>query len=127
MRASAQVTGNQSVGTTGGALLFEGDTADVTVTLMGLSVVKGTVFEIVNGARVPAANATVRLYGQPGSGCAGPCQKGTEPGGTFTFVNVPARTFTVTASNLAASRARSATCSTPVRRRQASRSSSSRP
>ncbi len=104
VRASAQVTGNQSVGTTGGSILFEGDTADVTVTLMGLSIVKGTVYEIVNSARVPAANATVRLYGQPGSGCSGACQKGTEPDGTFTFVNVPARTFTVTASNLAGQR-----------------------
>ncbi len=100
VRASAQVTGNPSVGTSGGTLLFEGDTADVTIALLGLSSVEGTVYEVVNGARVPAANAVVRLFGQPGSGCAGACQQGTDANGRFRFVNVPARTFTVTATSL---------------------------
>ncbi|MBS1818371.1 MAG: carboxypeptidase regulatory-like domain-containing protein [Acidobacteria bacterium] len=100
VRASAQVTGNPSVGTTGGSLLFEGDTANVTITLLGLSSVQGTVYQIVNGARVPAPNATVRLSGQPGSGCPSYCQQGTDGNGQFTFINVPAQTFTVTASSL---------------------------
>jgi hypothetical protein len=98
VRASAQVSGNPSVGTTGGTVLFDGDTADVTVTLLGLSVIEGTVFELVNGVRQPAANATVRLYGQPGSGCNGACQRGTDPQGRFQFINVPAHTFTVVAA-----------------------------
>ncbi|MEQ1728941.1 MAG: Ig-like domain-containing protein, partial [Vicinamibacterales bacterium] len=100
VRAVAQVTGNPSVGTTGGTLLFENDIADVTVTLLGLSTVEGTVYETVNGSQVPAANATVQLYGQPGSGCPGACSQGTDAAGAFRFINVPAQTFTVVASGL---------------------------
>lgn len=99
VRASAQVTGAPSVGTTGGTLLFESDTADVTITLLGLSSIDGTVFETVNGAQVPAANATVRLTGQPGSGCPGSCVQGTDASGRFHFINVPAQTFTVSATS----------------------------
>ncbi|MFN7916659.1 MAG: Ig-like domain-containing protein [Vicinamibacterales bacterium] len=99
VRGSAQVTGAPSVGTTGGTLLFEGDTADVTITLLGLSSIDGTVFETVNGVQVPAANATVRLTGQPGSGCPGACVQGTDASGRFHFINVPAQTFTVSATS----------------------------
>ena len=98
VKAHAQVTGNQSVGTTGGTLLFEGDTAQVSVTLMGLSSVSGHVYELVNSVLTPAAYASVLLYGQPGSGCPGACQQSTDAVGAFTFTNIPARTFTVTAS-----------------------------
>ena len=36
--------------------------------------------------------------GSPASGCDGPCTQGVKPAdGTFAFVNVPARTFTVSA------------------------------
>lgn len=98
VRASAQVSGNPSVGTTGGTVLFDGDTADVTVTLLGLSVIQGTVYELVNNVRQPAANASVRLYGQPGSGCPGVCQRSTDSNGNFQFINVPAHTFTVSAT-----------------------------
>ncbi|MGE3957098.1 MAG: Ig-like domain-containing protein [Vicinamibacterales bacterium] len=103
-RASAQVTGNPSVGTTGGTLLFENDNAEVTVTLLALSTVEGTVFETVNGTQVPAANASVFLSGQPGSGCPGTCQQGTDANGQFRFINVPATTFTVSATSLAGQR-----------------------
>ncbi|MGC4081086.1 MAG: Ig-like domain-containing protein [Vicinamibacterales bacterium] len=98
-RASAQVTGAPSVGTTGGTLLFENDTADVTVTLLGLSTIEGTVYQTVNGVQVPAPNATVRLTGQPGSGCPGVCVQGTDANGQFRFINVPAQTFTVVATS----------------------------
>ncbi len=98
--ATAQVTGNPSVGRSGGTLLFEGDSLDVTIPLLALSTIEGTVFETINSTRVPAANATVRLSGQPGSGCPGSCQQSTDANGRFRFVNVPARTFTVSASNL---------------------------
>ncbi|HPW20488.1 MAG TPA: Ig-like domain-containing protein [Vicinamibacterales bacterium] len=98
VKARAQVTGNPSAGTAGGTLLFEGDTADVQVTLVGLGAVQGRVFEIVNSVKTPAAYASVLLYGQPGSGCAGPCHQSTDADGAFSFVNVPARTFTVAAS-----------------------------
>jgi hypothetical protein len=100
VRASAQVTGAPSVGTAGGSVLFENDVADVTVTLLGLGVVEGTVFEVVNNVRTPAGSARVLLYGQPGSGCAGPCVQNADTDGRFRFVNVPARTFTVAASGL---------------------------
>jgi hypothetical protein len=99
VRASAQVTGAPSVGTAGGTLLFQDDVADVTVTLLGLGAVEGTVVEVVNGVRTPAAYASVRLYGQPGSGCPGPCLQSADTNGRFHFVDVPARTFTVAASN----------------------------
>src|SRR5262249_28176574 len=46
-------------------------------------------------------NASVRLDGQPGSGCAGSCLQSTDGAGNFRFTNVPARTFTVTAADLA--------------------------
>ena len=98
--ATAQVLGNPSVGTTGGTVLFEGDEADVTITLLGLSTIEGTVYELVGSTRVPAANATVRLTGQPRSGCGGSCTQGTAPNGTFRFINVPARTFTISATGL---------------------------
>ncbi|MEQ1870326.1 MAG: Ig-like domain-containing protein, partial [Vicinamibacterales bacterium] len=100
VRASAQVTGNPSVGTAGGSLLFENDIADVTATLLGLSVIEGTVYERQNNTLLPAANASVRLYGQPGSGCSGACQQSTDALGKFRFSNVPAQTFTVVASSL---------------------------
>ena len=100
VRGSAQVTGNPSVGTTGGAVLFEGDTAEATVTLLGLSIIEGSVVQIVNGNRQPAANASVRLFGQPGSGCPGACQQSADANGSFRFINVPAQTFTVSASAL---------------------------
>ncbi len=100
VRASAQVTGNPSVGTNGGVIYFEDDTADVTVTLLGLSGIDGTVYEVINNARVPAANASVRLFGQPGSGCPGACQQSTDANGNFRFINVPARTFSIVATSL---------------------------
>ncbi|HEY5514616.1 MAG TPA: Ig-like domain-containing protein, partial [Pengzhenrongella sp.] len=105
VRAQAQVTGNPTNGTAGGTLLFEGDVAEVTISLLGLSTIEGTVFETVNGVRQPARNATVQLSGQPGSGCTGwVCTQGTDINGSFRFLNVPARSFTVTAFNLAGQR-----------------------
>ena len=104
VRAAEQVTGNPSAGSAGGTLLFEGDVADVTVALLGLSTVEGTVLQVVNGAQQLAANASVQLAGQPGSGCAGACVQSTDAQGRFRFTNVPARSFTVTASNQAGQR-----------------------
>ena len=78
VRAIAQVTGNPTAGTAGGTLLFEGDVADITVSLLGLSTIEGTVFETrQRRCRRPAANASVRLTGQPGSGCPVVCLQST--------------------------------------------------
>ena len=88
IRASAQVSA--SSGSVEGDLLFSGDTVRVSITLVGVSVVRGTV-EFSNGA--PAPNVQVRLYGQPSSGCAIECSAFADAQGAFTFLNVPARTF----------------------------------
>ncbi len=95
-RAKAQLTGNVSVGLVVGDLFFEGDTAEAAITLVGLATIEGTV---VDAAGSPAPQVDVSLYGQPGSGCPGPCQQATDALGRFRFVDVPARTFTVVASD----------------------------
>jgi hypothetical protein len=77
-------------------LLFEGDTAEVSITLVGLATIEGTV---IDAGGNPARRVDVQLYGQPGSGCAGPCQQATNDAGFFHFVDVPARTFTVVATD----------------------------
>ena len=95
-RAKAQLTGNVSVGLVVGDLFFEGDTAEVAITLVGLATIEGTV---VDAGGSPARQADVSLFGQPGSGCPGPCQQATDAMGRFRFVDVPARTFTVVAAD----------------------------
>ncbi|MCU0255404.1 MAG: Ig-like domain-containing protein, partial [Vicinamibacterales bacterium] len=95
-RAKAQLTGNVSVGLVVGDLFFEGDTAEVAITLVGLATIEGTV---VDAGGSPAARVDVALYGSPGSGCPGPCQQATDALGRFRFVDVPARTFTVVATD----------------------------
>src|SRR5690606_20293584 len=67
----------------------------VRVILGGVSELRGTV-ELSNGS--PAAGARVTLTGQPDPGCAGEsCVVFADATGRFAFVNVPARTFSVTA------------------------------
>jgi len=79
-----------------GQLLFEGDVARVTLSLVGLSRVAGSVL-YANGN--PASNVRVVLNGQPSSGCPeiGGCIGFTDANGAFAFINVPARTFYLSA------------------------------
>src|SRR6185503_5110650 len=80
-----------------GELLFEGDTARMTLTLVGVSQISGSVVFADN--RI-APNVAVTLAGSPSSGCpGGPCTVFTDANGDFSFVNLPARTFTVTAAD----------------------------
>ena len=47
---------------------------------------------------VPRPARSSRWMGSPATGCSGPCTQGVKPAdGTFSFVDVPARTFTVSA------------------------------
>jgi len=94
--AEAQITGNVTGGRSAGAVLFEGDTAEVNVALAGLAGVTGQVVR-ANGS--PAPNVSLRFTGQPASGCPGGCTAGTDENGRFSFLNVPARTFTVVATD----------------------------
>lgn len=98
VNAQAQVTGGTSLGQSGGTLLFEGDTLNVAVSLVDVSIVEGTVYQMVNNNRVPAAGATVRLNSQPSDGCPWGCQQSADQDGRFRFTNVAARTFTLTAT-----------------------------
>ncbi|MEQ1870490.1 MAG: carboxypeptidase regulatory-like domain-containing protein, partial [Vicinamibacterales bacterium] len=94
--AESQV--NLSATSAHGELTFEGDLARVLLTLTGVSEVTGTV-EFANGA--PAANVEVTLSGSPSSGCqeasVRTCTVFANASGAFSFINVPARTFTVSA------------------------------
>jgi len=90
--AISQVTG--TAGSVVGDLQFEGQTAKVTVVMIGLSRVSGTV---VKADGSPSAGAEVTLSGQPASGCLGDCVVFADAAGAFTFLDVPAKTFTVTA------------------------------
>jgi hypothetical protein len=93
IRAQSQVTPNAAQGY--GELLFEGDITRTTLTLTGVGQVSGTV-EFADGRL--GANVSVSLFGQPSSGCTtGACTIFTDGSGHFEFINVPARTFTVTA------------------------------
>ena len=63
--------------------------------MVGLTRISGTV---IRADGTPVTSAIVKLDGSPASGCDGPCTQGVKPSdGTFSFVDVPARTFTVSA------------------------------
>ena len=99
--AMAQLTRN--VGKGFGDLEIDGDVVSVDVRLVGLTIVSGVVLN-ANGS--PATSAVVRLDGSPATGCVGSesgvgtCVQGVLPtDGTFSFVDVPAKTFTVSAAD----------------------------
>lgn len=94
VRAQSQVTLNAA--STEGDLLFEGDLARVTLQLVGVSAFSGVV---VRGDGSPAPNVSVTLIGQPSSGCPLFCTTFTGSDGAFAFINVPARTFTMLATD----------------------------
>jgi hypothetical protein len=91
--ATSQVSRDSGSATT--ELAFDGDIATVTVVLAGLREVSGTAY-FADGRVAPRVEVT--LEGQPESGCAGRfCVTFAAADGNFSFVDVPARTFTVTA------------------------------
>ncbi len=89
IQAKSQVSPNSASGS--GELLFAGDVAAVSLTLVGVSEIRGTV-EFSNGT--PARNVRLTLSGIPSSGCpALICTAFADDSGAFTFLNIPARTF----------------------------------
>lgn len=93
--ARSQVT--RETGSAQGELSFDGDIASVVVVLTGVSEVRGTV-ERANGT--PAPGVRVALVGLPESACEGrSCVVFSDAAGAFTFVDVPASMFTVTATD----------------------------
>ncbi len=96
-RASARSQITTDTGSVDAELVFEGETSDVTIVLGGLRQVSGTVYAFDTNQPVP--NVEVVLSGLPSSGCSNGCTTFTDAGGQFSFVDVPAETFTVTARN----------------------------
>ena len=97
LRAQSQTSRNAAV--LYGNLAFEGDISRVRLTLVGVSTIGG---QVVLGDGRPAAGAQLTLRGQPASGCSDArgfdiCTGFADADGRFTFINVPARTYTVTA------------------------------
>ena len=96
VRSTGQTTHN--VGIAAGQLSFDGETAGVTVVMVGLSTISGTVFR--GDGVTPAGGARLSLVASPNAGCGlEQCALDAAGDGTFTFINVPARTFTLTASD----------------------------
>jgi hypothetical protein len=93
--ATSQVTNN--TGTFYVDLAYNGQTANIIVALVGLSQVSGVVVD-ANGQPVTRP-VNVRLTGSPATGCDGDCQASTDAAGAFAFVNLAARTFTITATD----------------------------
>ncbi len=93
VNARSQV--NASAASQFGELLFDGDLTRLTLTLTAVSQVSGSVV-FANGQAAP--NVEVTLSGQPSSGCGTlSCTAFTSGAGTFAFVDVPARSYTITA------------------------------
>ncbi|MEO8681584.1 MAG: Ig-like domain-containing protein, partial [Vicinamibacterales bacterium] len=92
VRARAQASLN--VGSSQTEIAFDEEVAAVTVVMIGLSEITG---QVVRSDNSPAGNVDLRLEGEPSSGCAGACLRSADSNGFFTFSNVPARSFTITA------------------------------
>jgi hypothetical protein len=98
VRARSQV--NENRGTAYGEIVFANEVSSVTVTMIGLTQITGIVR---HGDQSPASGVQVRLLGIPSSGCEGACVVTTGSSGTFTFSDVPARSFTITARDVLSS------------------------
>ena len=93
--ALGQITRN--VGRRFGDMELDGDVLTVDIPMVGLTSISGTV---IRTDGTPVTSALVTLDGRPATGCEGPCMQGVNPAnGTFSFVDVPARTFTVSAQD----------------------------
>jgi hypothetical protein len=92
--AHAQTGGD--AGSAVGELSFDGDVATVTVIMNGLAKITG---QVVKADGSPAGNVQVSLKAYPTSGCTDECSQSADGAGNFTFLNIPGRTFTVTAAD----------------------------
>src|SRR5262249_50252026 len=97
--AQAQVTRNAA--SDFGRLVFDGDVARFTLTMDGLAQLTGQV--VFGSNSQPAPNAQVTLTGNPSAGCphanVDACTLFADANGQFTFIDVPAHTFTVYATD----------------------------
>ncbi len=93
---TARSQASASAGSAAADLLVDNDVADVRVVLSGLSTVTGVV-ERNNGS--PAAFAQLTLEGSPSATCGGSttCTRFADAAGAFSFTDVAAQQFTVTA------------------------------
>lgn len=94
VRARAQI--GKNVGSAFAQLTNDGDTAGVTITMVGLSVVSG---HVLHEDGSPAGNVQLQLDGKPATGCNGVCTAFSDAGGSFSFIDVPAQTFKITATD----------------------------
>jgi len=96
IRAHAQT--NANAGSELVQLSNDGETVGVTVTMAGLSRIDG---HVQHSDGSPAPNVQLQLQGYPTAGCAtfnGSCTGFTNANGDFSFINLPARSFTVSAT-----------------------------
>ena len=75
---------------------FDGETVAVPVTMIGVSQIQ---VRVIRADGTPAAGAALQLTAIPASGCINTCLAFTDSQGAWTFVDVPARTFTVRATD----------------------------
>ena len=94
VRARSQT--NPSVGVTPFQIGFDGETVGVTVTMIGVSRIQ---VRVTRADGTPAAGAALQLSAIPATGCLVTCLAFTDSEGEWTFVDVPARTFTVRATD----------------------------
>ena len=95
MNARAQASAN--AGSVWADLAVDGDLVNVTIPMVGLTAVHG---QVVHANNTPAAGVRVVFDGQPANGCGlGGCAKFTDANGEFSFSQLPARSFTLSAED----------------------------
>jgi 5-hydroxyisourate hydrolase-like protein (transthyretin family) len=96
-RIDAKAQSSSNAGSVVTDLAYSGDVVQVTIPMVGLTAVHG---QVVNADNSPAAGVQVTFLGMPSTGCdVGGCSKFTDGTGQFSFIQLPARSFTVWASD----------------------------
>jgi hypothetical protein len=93
---SARAQSSSNAGSAWADLAFNNDVVQVTVAMVGLTAVHG---QVVLASGDPAAGAQVTFSGVPSSGCDGGCTKYADANGEFSFIQLPARSFTLWAED----------------------------
>jgi hypothetical protein len=93
---AARAQSSANAGSAWADLAFNNDVVQVTVAMVGLTAVHG---QVVLASGDPAAGAQVTFSGVPGSGCDGGCTKYADANGEFSFIQLPARSFTLWAED----------------------------